>query len=278
MPKITPLKKIYFLLFSCFFFLGLQTLFAQSPKKIIIEYSDYADVNQTEIPDAFLLTGNVRVNHDGAILTCNKAYYFQKENYLKAFGNVQMTQGDTLSLNSKYAEYNGNSKEAYATGNVVMRSPESILTTDTVYFDKKNQEAFYNTYGTIRNKENTLRSKSGRYYVDQKKYKFEVADVKQYLQTLTPNTFDLVVMDPPTFSNSKKMKDFLDIQQDHVELLNQTLKAMKPGAVLYFSNNARKFELYEAEIQASSIKDITKATTPFDYEGKLQRWCWRMVK
>ncbi len=116
------------------------------------------------------------------------------------------------------------------------------------------------------------------FLVDSKKYKFEVADVKQYLCTLTPNTFDMVIMDPPTFSNSKKMKDFLDIQQDHVELLNQTLKAMKPGAVLYFSNNARRFELYEAEIQASAIKDITKATTPFDFEGKLQRWCWRMIK
>jgi 23S rRNA (cytosine1962-C5)-methyltransferase len=85
-------------------------------------------------------------------------------------------------------------------------------------------------------------------------------------------------MDPPTFSNSKKMKDFLDIQLDHVELINQTLKAMKPGGVLYFSNNARKFELHENELQTSVIKDITKATTPFDFEGKLQRWCWRMIR
>ena len=46
----------------------------QVPKKIIVEHSDFADVNQVEIPDAFLLTGNVRVNHDGVVLTCNKAY------------------------------------------------------------------------------------------------------------------------------------------------------------------------------------------------------------
>ena len=192
MPKITPLKKIYFLLFSCFFFLGLQTLFAQSPKKIIIEYSDYADVNQTEIPDAFLLTGNVRVNHDGAILTCNKAYYFQKENYLKAFGNVQMTQGDTLSLNSKYAEYNGNSKEAYATGNVVMRSPDMTLATDTLNFDRNKQEAYYSTNGTIVNKENVLKSKSGRYYAKEKKFQFLTAvTIKnpEYLVKSNPGDF-----------------------------------------------------------------------------------------
>ncbi len=109
-------------------------------------------------------------------------------------------------------------------------------------------------------------------------YRFIVDDVKQYLEELKPGKFDLVVMDPPTFSNSKKMKDILDIQRDHVELINNVLYALKPGGVLYFSTNARKFQLEEAQINASVIKDITKATTPFDFEGKLLRWCWRMVK
>ena len=109
-------------------------------------------------------------------------------------------------------------------------------------------------------------------------YRFIVDDVKQYLEELKPGMFDLVVMDPPTFSNSKKMKDILDIQRDHVELINNVLYALKPGGVLYFSTNARKFQLEDEQINASAIKDITKATTPFDFEGKLLRWCWRMVK
>jgi lipopolysaccharide export system protein LptA len=148
---------------------------AQAPKKIIVEHSDFADVNQVEIPDAFLLTGNVRVNHDGVVLTCNKAYYFQKENYIKAFGNVQIVQGDTLFLNSRYAEYNGNVKQAFATGNAVMSSPDATLATDTINFNRNTQEVYYNTQGTITNKENTLNSKSGRYYVTQKKFQFLTA-------------------------------------------------------------------------------------------------------
>ncbi|MNQ07914.1 LPS-assembly protein LptD [compost metagenome] len=148
---------------------------AQAPKKIIVENSDFADVNQVEIPDALLLIGNVRVNHDGVIMTCNKAYYFQKENYIKAFGNVQLVQGDTLYLNSKYAEYSGNVKKAFATGDAVMSSPDATLSTDTINFDRNTQEVFYNTQGTIINKENTLRSKSGRYYVAQKKFQFLTA-------------------------------------------------------------------------------------------------------
>jgi lipopolysaccharide export system protein LptA len=148
---------------------------AQTPKKIIVENSDFADVNQTEVPDALLLTGNVRVNHDGVIMTCNKAYYFQKENYIKAFGNVQLVQGDTLFLNSKYAEYSGNVKKAFATGDAVMSSPDATLVTDTINFDRNTQEVFYNTKGTITNLKNTLVSKSGRYYVAEKKFQFLTA-------------------------------------------------------------------------------------------------------
>jgi lipopolysaccharide export system protein LptA len=167
------LKK--FLFRCCLILLGTNLVLAQAPKKIIVEHSDFADVNQVEIPDAFLLTGNVRVNHDGVVLTCNKAYYFQKENYIKAFGNVQIVQGDTLFLNSRYAEYNGNVKQAFATGNAVMSSPDATLATDTINFNRNTQEVYYNTQGTITNKENTLSSKSGRYYVTQKKFQFLTA-------------------------------------------------------------------------------------------------------
>ncbi len=148
---------------------------AQAPKKIIIENSDYFDVNQLEAPDAALLTGNVRINHDGIIMTCNKAYYFQEENYIKAFGDVQLVQGDTLFLNSKYAEYNGNMRKAFATGNAKMRSPETTLVTDTINFDRNTQEVYYNTNGTITNRDNTLKSKSGKYYVAEKKFQFLTA-------------------------------------------------------------------------------------------------------
>ena len=166
------MKKLLFFISYCLLLLSVQSIFAQAPKKIIIENADYSDVDQVAAPDALLLTGNVKINHDGVVLTCNKAYFFQKENYLKAFGNVQLVQGDTLFLNSKYAEYNGNLKKAFATGNAVMTSPDATLQTDTINFDRNVQEVFYNTKGTIVNKDNTLVSKSGRYYVAEKKFQF----------------------------------------------------------------------------------------------------------
>ena len=169
---------------------------AQAPKKIIVEHSDFFDVNQTETPDAALLTGNVRINHDGVVMTCNKAYFFQKENYIKAFGNVQMVQGDTLFLNSKYAEYNGNVKKALASGDAVMSSPDATLVTEIINFDRNTQEVFYDTPGTITNKDNTLQSNSGRYYVKQKKFQFLTA------VTITNPTYVIKSNHLDYFSNS----------------------------------------------------------------------------
>jgi 23S rRNA (cytosine1962-C5)-methyltransferase len=115
-------------------------------------------------------------------------------------------------------------------------------------------------------------------FKDKEKYQFVHADVKQWLKTLQPGSFDLVIMDPPTFSNSKRMKDFLDIQRDHVELLNDVLHATTKEGLVYFSTNYTKFILEQDKINAASVKDITKATTPFDFEGKLKRWCYKIVK
>jgi len=104
------------------------------------------------------------------------------------------------------------------------------------------------------------------------------ADVKQYLKTLPKNSFDVIVMDPPTFSNSKRMEDFLDIQRDHVELINDCMHLLSAGGVLFFSTNFTKFQIDEKNIKASSTKDITKATTPFDFAAKLKRQCFKIIK
>ena len=115
-------------------------------------------------------------------------------------------------------------------------------------------------------------------FKDEKKYQYLQADVIQYLQQSPKNYFDLVILDPPTFSNSKRMKDFMDIQRDHVQLINQCLSALKPAGILYFSTNYTRFKLDADKINRASIKDISKATTPFDFEGKLNRQCFRIIK
>lgn len=108
------------------------------------------------------------------------------------------------------------------------------------------------------------------------RYKFLQADVKQYLKEIAPASFDIIVMDPPTFSNSKRMDDILDIQRDHVDLINQALAALKPGGQLFFSTNFTKFSLEKDKIKTDKIKDLTRFSTPFDFEAKLNRFCYQL--
>ena len=245
------LKKLLFYIGLLLFTLTSGN--AQKSSKINVDYSDFADINQTEIPDALLLSGHVRVSHEGVIFTCNKAYFFQKENYIKAFGEVQMIQGDTLFLNSKYAEYNGEVKKAYATGNVIMRSPESTLVTDTINFDRNTQEAFYNSYGKITNKENTLKSKSGRYFANEKKFKFLTAvTITNPKYTIKSNHLDYYtnsrhsyLFGPSTITSKENFiyteKGFYDTKKNFAYFLRKSYIKYKDrrieGDSLYYDRN-----------------------------------------
>ena len=110
------------------------------------------------------------------------------------------------------------------------------------------------------------------------KHEFIQADVLQYLKTVEPNSYDLVILDPPTFSNSKRMEDIFDIQRDHVTIINQCLNILAENGILIFSTNYRNFILENEQLSSQKIKDITKQTTPFDFEGKLKRKCFWIEK
>ena len=77
--------------------------------------------------------------------------------------------------------------------------------------------------------------------------------------------YDLIFLDPPTFSNSKRMDREFDVQRDHVDLIGATLKRLAPGGLLLFSTNFRKFKLDREALEGVDVREITKATIPFDY-------------
>ena len=115
-------------------------------------------------------------------------------------------------------------------------------------------------------------------FIDLSRYKFIQADVLQYLDTVSENYFDIIILDPPTFSNSKRMENILDIQRDHVKLINDCLRILRPSGKIYFSTNYKKFVLEKASIQSSFMEDITKQTTPFDFDGRINRVCYLIEK
>lgn len=104
------------------------------------------------------------------------------------------------------------------------------------------------------------------------------ADVFQYLQAAQAEgkTFDLIVMDPPSFSNSKKMLDILDIQRDHPKLIDGAMRLLASDGLMYFSNNLRSFELSGGITERYRVKDISKQSVPEDFRNKKIHQCWEI--
>jgi len=90
--------------------------------------------------------------------------------------------------------------------------------------------------------------------------------------------FDLAVVDPPTFSNSKRTEDFWDVQRDHAGLLAQLLERMEPGGVVYFSTNFRRFKLDDGHMRGAAVREISRQTVPPDFRNRRIHRCWRIVK
>ncbi len=110
-------------------------------------------------------------------------------------------------------------------------------------------------------------------------HRFVREDASGYLETLGQDEmFDLVVFDPPTFSNRKRLDYDWDVQRDHAPLLRKLIDRMSPGGVIYFSTNSRRFKLDEAALSGVSIREISKQTVPEDFRNTRIHRCWRMIK
>ncbi len=174
------MKSFFFIrTLICLLISGFANLNAQ--QEIKIEYSGYLNFDEENYPGARILTRDdseqVHIFHQGTDMWCDKAYYYGKENFIEAFGNVKMIQGDTINMTSKYVQYSGTTQLAFASGEVILTNPDSKITTDTLYFDRERQQAFYKSNGTVQiDTTGTIVSKIGRYYANEKKYKF-VEDV-----------------------------------------------------------------------------------------------------
>ena len=160
------MRKSYLLLL---FLVIAFNAFSQE-KRIKIVHADNTFVDEDKYPGATILSGNVHVIHQGISLKCKKAIQYKKSNILKAIGNVVINQGDTIRQTSHYANYNGNTKLATSWGNVILKDNAVTLLTDTLNFDRKKQVLYYKNNGTIIDTTNTLKSKEGRYHLENKKF------------------------------------------------------------------------------------------------------------
>ncbi len=97
------------------------------------------------------------------------------------------------------------------------------------------------------------------------KHKFEQTDCLQWLEK-GKGSYDLIFLDPPSFSNSKSMDTFLDIERDHVELIKNSTRLLAKDGILIFSTNKKSFKLDEGNLTNYEIENLTERTMPLDFQ------------
>ncbi len=144
------------------FYIPIQ---AQKQEKLVfLEYCEKLSFDEERLPGAQILQGNVRFRHEDALMFCDSAYFYEKENSFDAFGNVHFVQGDTLNGYGDVLYYSGQTRLARLRRNVKLIHTSTTLTTDSLNFDRNQNLAYYYTGGTIQDSLNTLTSVWGQYH------------------------------------------------------------------------------------------------------------------
>jgi lipopolysaccharide export system protein LptA len=186
----------YIFLFLSLCFCGFsQKKDNSNGKEILIKRAASAEYDASK-SNAKFLTGNVQLEHDGALLNCDTAYLWEMENRMQASGHILITKGDSITVTGDRLLYDGKTKMATLQNNVKCIEKDMTLTTNLLTFDVGNSIANYYDGGTIVNKENTLESKNGHYYSASKELAFHYdvvltnPDYKMKSDTLRYNTIN----------------------------------------------------------------------------------------
>lgn len=147
-------------------------ILAQEETTIEILNSDSMEKDESLGTNAIRYLGNVIFKHEETIMNCDSAYFYPDENYVKAYQNIHIEQGDTLDLYGDLLIYNGNDKIAEMRNNVILIDKESILKTEQLDFDVQEKVGYYFNGGEITNGDNRLQSILGYYYTREKLFHF----------------------------------------------------------------------------------------------------------
>ena len=139
----------------------------KATQMVYLEHSETLSFDEQRLPDAQILRGNVCFRHDSALMYCDSAYFYDKQNSLHAFGHVHLIQGDSIEGFGDKLYYNGNTKMAKFRKRVkLIHNGETTLTTDSMNYDRANNIAYYFSGGMIQDTINTLTSEWGQYTPD----------------------------------------------------------------------------------------------------------------
>ena len=246
----------------------IYPLKAQEEKIIEIRQAGGSKQDQETFPGANILFKNldkrVILFHDGALIESDLAYFYAKENFFKATGDVVFTQGDSLRMTCNKIEYNGDTKITLAQGDVFLKRPDMSLKTEKLNIDRVKNEAFYNSKGVVIDSSSTLTSNQGVYFINKKKYRFKsnvIIDNPEYEVNSDQLDYYTELNQAYLFGDSKIIGDTYTIKCERGFYdLEREKGVFKKNATLYYDNKIIKGDslYFESEKNyAAATKNIS---------------------
>ena len=204
-------------------------------KRIYLVHANVLHYDQYKNREAQILNGKVQFRHKGATLHCDSAYFYEASNSFEAFGHVKMYQGDTLSLFSDYAFYDGNDELAIARHNVQLKNRSMTLYTDSLNFDRIYDNAYFFEGGKMVDGKTTLVSDWGEYNTKSKlavfNFNVKMRSKDMYLTTDTlyydTRTSTAEIVGPTDITSGKSHiyseRGYYDTKNDRARLLDRSV-------------------------------------------------------
>lgn len=224
----------------------------KTDERVYLKHADMLRFNQYgEHAGAQILNGNVAFLHKGALLTCDSAYFYQESNSFKAFGHVKMRQGDTLSLTSDYAFYDGDNQMAEARHNVLLRHRGTKLYTDSLNYDRLYNIGYFFEGGKMVDRNNVLVSDWGEYDTETRKAVFNYnVNLRNPKFTLTTDTL-----------NYDTRTSLANIVGPSVIRSKESVIHTSEG---YYNTNTGRARLYGRSTMSNKGKEITGDSLFYD--------------
>ena len=261
--------------------LGLVSSFAQKQKKrpvrkakaqdsrVYLVHADLLHFDERENPNATILNGKVHFTHQGARLYCDSAYFYEASNSFEAFGHVKMYQGDTLSLLSDYAFYDGNEQLARARYNVVLTHKKTKLLTDSLDFDRIYNNAYFFEGGKMIDGKTTLTSDWGEYNTETKmsvfNYDVKMQSPKFFLTTDTLYYDTRIsmahIVGPSNITSGESHiyseQGYYDTKNDRARLMNRSVLTnggkMMVGDSVYYDSKQGMSQAFRNVVYVDSL-------------------------
>ncbi|MCQ4035246.1 OstA-like protein [Kaistella montana] len=214
---------------------------APQGEKVRLIHSDFFQKTPEKYSGNPYFSGNVQFEHQGSLLSANEVIFYEEQNFVKAIGNVKLQNADGSVITAGEMEYDGNSQKGIAKKNVVLTDPKQTIKTETLYYDRLSNKAYFNTGGTISDATNVMYTKSATYDLNSKmidftgnvkiknpEYTVEGTNIKQNQNTNTADFFG-----PTTITNKQNPANMVYTERGSYNMNSKEVYLKKNSRIHY---------------------------------------------